>query len=201
MRARRFVPPAAAVLALSAIAAAQSFNVDYGDTFGTPSPAFGAAAGQAGPWNTITGLEDGPVALVDVAGRKTSVVIVPSLPFGAAATGNTEIPADDQPLLDDYFDLHSVPATFQIQGLAPGAYAIYTYAWAPDDSSYRTFIGIDGRRSVLVGGAWPGGFVEGITHARHVVGAAAGRPVNLTVLGLGHGTLNGIQIVRLGEAR
>jgi hypothetical protein len=188
-------------LSAAGAASAQSFNVDYGGGYGGPSDAYEAAARQPGVWNTITGLEADPVPLLDVDGRLTSVVIVPSLPFGESRTDFPALSGDDHALLDDYFDIHSTPSTFEIRGLAPGGYAVYTYAFAPDADDYRTIVGINGRRTVLVGGGWPGTFVEGITHARHVVGVAPGKPLDVTLLGIGHGTLNGFQIVRLGGSR
>lgn len=41
------------LIAVSPPMAAQNFNVDLGDYWGTPSDAFGAAPGQTGHWNTI----------------------------------------------------------------------------------------------------------------------------------------------------
>ena len=185
-------------LAAAGAASGQSFNVDYGSGYGSPSDAYGAAARQPGVWNTLTGLEAEPVPLFDVEGRPTTVVIVPSLPFGESRTDLPALSGDEHALLDDYFDIHSTPSTFEIRGLAPGGYALYTYAFAPDAGYYRTIVGVGGRRTVIVGGAWPGALVEGVTHARHVVGVAPGRPLTVTLLGIGHGTLNGFQIVRLG---
>src|SRR5262245_27515735 len=83
---RRLDSPLFVVLSLRAAgtATAQSFNVDFGDTFGTPADSFGAAVGQTGRWNSINGLEVGPVKLLDVNGNTTGVVLVFSLPFGQA---------------------------------------------------------------------------------------------------------------------
>jgi hypothetical protein len=178
--------------------AAQSFNVDFGDAFGTPADSFGAAVGQAGHWNSITGLEEEPPRLVDVRGNLTGVVLAFSLPFGQAQFDHPGTTGDDQALLDDYLDLHSVPATLEIRGLQAGAYALYTYAWAPDEPAFRTVVGVDGHRTEIIGGEWTGTYVEGVTHAIHIVGAAPDRPVIISLFGLGKGTLNGLQIVRIG---
>ena len=182
---------------LTATANAQSFNVDYGTQFGAPPTSYGAAAGQAGFWNEISGLEEGAVSLVDVDGRKTEVTIVPSLPFGQAGFDQPATVGDDQALMDDYFDLHSVPATFEIGGLTAGTYAVYTYLWAPDEPAFRTSLSVAGRPARLIGGAWPGGFHEGITHSRDVAHVDEGQSLVLAVFGIPKGTLNGLQLVKL----
>ena len=201
LRALRFAWIAAvfSVTVSAARASAQSFNVDYGTQFGIPSAHYGAAADQPGFWNEISGLEGDPVALVDVTGRKTAVTIVPSLPFGQAGFDQPATSGDDQALMDDYFDLHSVPATFEIRGLSAGTYAVYTYLWAPDEPAFRTSLSVANRPARLIGGAWPGGFREGITHSRDVVHVDDGASLLLAVFGIPKGTLNGLQLVKLSS--
>jgi len=187
---------------LAAGARAQSFNVDFGTQFGPPNTSYGAAAGQPGFWNERNGFEDESTTLVDVLGRKTAVTVAFSLPFGQAGFDNPATVGDDQALLDDYFDLHSVPATIEVRGLAKGAYAVYTYLWAPDSPDYRTSLSVSGRPARWIGGAWPGGLREGITHSRDVVQVPQGGTIVLSVFGLPKGSLNGLQIVQLsGDTR
>jgi len=52
---------------------------------------------------------------------------------------------------------------------------------------------------VLVGGEWPGGYREGITHAVHRSFTRAGDTVTFRLFGIGKGTLNGLQMVRRGR--
>jgi len=187
--------------ALATSLRAQSFNVDYGSQFGLPSASFGAAAEQAGFWNERTGLEDESTTLVDVRGEKTGVRIIPSLPFWQAGFDFPATTGDVQALMDDYFDLHSVPATFEVQGLAVGTYAVYTYLSAPDSPDFRTSLSVAGRPAKLIGGIWPGGFREGVTHSRDVVRVGSGESLVLSVFGLPKGTLNGLQLVQLSGSR
>jgi hypothetical protein len=188
---------AASVSALAARAQAQSFNIDLGTQFGAPSASYGAAAGQAGFWNERTGFEDETATLVDIQGHKTAVTLVPSLPFGQAGFDHPATSGDDQALMDDYFDLHSVPATFEVRGLAAGTYAVYSYLWAPDEALYQTSLSVAGRPARLIGGAWPGGFREGVTHSRDVVHVGASETLVLSVFGIPKGTFNGLQLVQL----
>ncbi len=199
-RTRGAASAAAAWLFLSGAALAQSFNVDYGSSTPAPSASYGAAAEQPGPWNAITGLEDRAVALVDVAGQQTAVTINPDLPFGPAAFNHPGTSGDAEALLDDYLDLHSVPAAFHVDGLQPGTYVVYTYAWAPDEAAFKTFVTVNGADTQIVGGKWPGGLRKSITHAVHVAGIAEGESLDIQTFGLGKGTLNGLQLVRMDTA-
>jgi len=183
----------------AALTFAQSFNLDFGAQFGAPSTSYGAAAGQPGFWNERTGFEDETATLVDIQGNKTALTIVPSLPFGQAGYDHPATTGDDQALMDDYFDLHSVPATFEIRGLAVGTYAVYSYVWAPDEAAFQTSLGIQGRPPRLIGGVWPGEFREGITHSRDVVRVVAGTPLVISVFGIPKGTFNGLQLVQLSR--
>ena len=201
MRLARLLILLAIAAGVSAPAAwSQSFNIDLGTQFGAPSPGYGAAASQPGFWNERNGFEDETATLVSVKGEKTAVTLVPSLPFGQAGFDFPGTTGDDQALLDDYFDLHSVPATFEIRGLAAGTYAVYTYAWAPDEAAFKTSVSLAGRPARLIGGAWPGGFQEGITHSRDVVRISPGGTIVIAVFGIPKGTMNGLQVVQLSRA-
>lgn len=54
---RAFV--AVAVFALVSPSLAQPLNIDFGTEFGGPADTFGAAAGQPGVWNTLSGAISG----------------------------------------------------------------------------------------------------------------------------------------------
>lgn len=170
-------------------------NIDHGTGAGDPRSTYGAASEQAGHWNIVQGggFDDAKL-LSDVGGDPTGVVLRQSLPFGAAQFDHPGTEGPDARLLDDYLDLNSTPSTFTLSGLPAGAYEVFVYAWAPDQPSLVTAVTI-GEESVLVSGAWPGGFAEGTTHARFDVEVASGEDLVVSMFGFISGTLNGMQIV------
>jgi hypothetical protein len=184
-------------LALCGAAAAQSFNIDVGfnaPPFGLPSPSFGAAAGQAGTWNAISPAPAGAQALVDLSGAATPATIMRTIGSPQSFSyDNVFVSGDDQLLMEDAHDIGISPsgAVWTIAGLAPGSYTVYTYAWAPDNIAYVTTV-----NGTPVGGAWPGGYAAGVTHAVHTFQVAAGGSIVLTMGATsGYGTFNGLQIV------
>jgi len=182
-------------------ARAQSFNVDFSELAGAPSPTYGAAAGQAGQWMTIPSFNSGGLfPLVDTSGIARPATIVPSLPNGPATFDHPATVGDDEALLDDYFDLRSAPTLIEVIGLDPGTYDVFVYTWAPDDGRFGTFVSIQGVDQGLIGGEWPGGLVEGITHSAERVTIGAGEPLGLNFFGITKGTLNGLQIVPVAPA-
>ncbi len=176
---------------------AQSINIDFGLDAGTPDAEFGAASLQSGNWHALTGFEDEPVMLLNVNGEPSGVTMVRSLPFGQSWTDHPATSDAVQALFDDYYDLHSVPCEFLFEGLHPGQYQVFSYAWAPDNDNFRTSIWYDGddANAQLVGGAWPGDFQTGITHALHTILVDDSRRNVMHAFGLVKGTLNGIQFV------
>ncbi len=104
--------------------------------------------------------------------------------------------------MDDALDLGSPGngAVFTITGLAAGDYTVYTYAWAPDDASFRTEVSVTPANEgpQLVGGTWPGSIqnAQGILYARHTLTLAPGGGILVgTSTVTGFGSLNGLQIV------
>lgn len=185
-----------AALAWAPAASAQSLNVDFGTAFGPPSDEYGAAADQPGVWNSLGGNDDAPQPLLDTRGDPSGVTVTPQLPSGPAFFDNPGTSGDDQSLMDDYLDLHSHPQTFTLSGLRAGAYTVYTYAWAPDDAAYYTFVDVNDKGGVPIGGEWPGHHQEGVTFARHTVQVGAGEDLVVYTFALLHGSLNGIQVVQ-----
>lgn len=187
----------ASVVAVSSPrSAAQSLNVDYGSAFGTPSALYRGAANQAGYWNAVD--SNGPPfpLLRDIEGKPTRVRVHEQLPFGPSSFDHPWTVGDDQALMDDYLDLHSTPHTFEITGLSAGTYSIYTYAWAPDSPLFATTVDIEGLGAQVIGGAWPGNHVRGVTFAKHDVVVKDGERVSVYTFGFTKGTLNGFQIVK-----
>ncbi|MCA8981882.1 MAG: hypothetical protein KDC14_17765 [Planctomycetes bacterium] len=188
----------ASILTLGATGAhAQSVNIDVSSA-GLPVPAstYGGGAAQPGVWNQAT------VGLItpclDLAGAPSAVSIDLSLIPFSFSFPNAGTTGDDELLMDDCADVQ-VPTSFAIIGLADGPYTVITYAWAPDDATYVTNVGIAGSVDPVqsIGGAWPGMQVLGVTYASHQVDVVGGSPVvvDLTSGGPGFYTLNGVQVV------
>jgi hypothetical protein len=192
-------------LILASPAAAQSLNVDIGlnTVFPVPSSTYGAAAAQPGSWNGVTGSVVGPVALVGLNGSPSGVSVTRSGLAGDFSHDNAGTTGEDDSLMDDCQDLGgagSGSTTWTFTGLSNGQYQVYTYAWAPDDGSYRTTVTVAGSAdpAQIVGGDWPGSHVQGTTFALHTVNVAAGT-LSVTAMTaddpmFGFGSLNGIQI-------
>lgn len=185
--------------AASSPAFGQAFNIDVGDNllYPVPSPSYGAAAGQPGVWNAVGGLTPVSGTLVDVNGVTTSVSYsgVGGISY---EWNNTHTFGDDQKLMDDAND-PGLGGQWTFSGLAPGVYRVYTYAWAPDNTTFRASVNVAGSPDPqqVEGGPWPsGGLTQGVTHAVHRVILAPGQSlvVNIGVV-VQFGTLNGLQIV------
>lgn len=105
--------------------ASMLFNIDFGSNNAAPSPAFGASALQPGVWNQMIGA---PLALVDVSGAATGVVI--SVPVADSFGGFGGSLAGDLGLLmsDNFFSSPGTPWSMTVSGLANGNYDFYYYA-------------------------------------------------------------------------
>ncbi len=195
-------------LALAAAASGQSFNVDIGVAAGVgagaPAVAFGAAAAQVGHWNNIVGAAAGPFALNNLGGFATPVTVertagVALFAFNSAcAVGNTEL------LMDDIEDVGPAGSTvtYTYEGLAPGRYTVFTYAWAPDNEGFRSTVTVPGALEgpQVVGGACPGAWVQGVTHARHTIILTSGVLDVIIDSTIGFGSVNGFQLQRAALA-
>ncbi|MFO1010206.1 MAG: hypothetical protein U1F29_09125 [Planctomycetota bacterium] len=198
--------------ALTTFASAQSFNVDFGvsPSFPVPSASFGAAAAKSGTWNALPVNAGVAQPLVDLTGVATSVTWTISGGVATAASSNlTGASVDDLALLGDVLDPGSVLRTVTISGLLPGEYEVTSYAIAPDDPNYRTAIDVVGSVEgvQIVGGAFPGSYVQGVTHALHHATLLVPQDLVITVQrtapppqGFNFGSLNGVQIVRLDSS-
>jgi hypothetical protein len=118
---------AAVLVAAGAAAAqpavAQRLNIDLGPHFATPSNAYGAAANQAGEWNTLgLGVTSN---LVGLDGAPTSV--------SATVTAGTDdgwddvCPGDSMALLADNIYTQGGTWTVTLTGIANGTYTVYLY--------------------------------------------------------------------------
>ena len=187
------------VLALAPSVRAQAINIDVNDFHGTPSSGFGAAAAQPGVWNNVPPTI-ATTPLVDLAGAATGASISVTGVAAAYQNNNAGTSGDDQALMDDISNPSPGGATWTISGLQPGAYILYTYGWAPDNPVFVSQItvtgSIDGAQTV--GGAWPNGYVQGVTHAKHRVNVVPGGTIAMFITAAGggsFGSLNGFQVV------
>ena len=176
---------------------AQAINVDFGMDAGVPPDAYAGAALQAGHWNVIVGNETGPFALADVSGAPTSVTILLSLPFGQVSwSGPFTLDAVNASLLNDALGLHSSPCDLEIDGLAPGRYALYTYAWNGASPAIKTLVSVEGKDGQEIGGQWFGAPREGFQYALHRVHVGNDGALHVLLRGVPQsGVLNGLQLV------
>ncbi|MEZ6017492.1 MAG: hypothetical protein R3F49_20430 [Planctomycetota bacterium] len=196
---------------VSGAAQAQTFNVDFGSgasVFGTPASTYGAASGQSGVWNALDsdafGVFYASSPLTTTTGAVSSVVLeidaLGSGGFFSLGVDEVNTTGDDQALMDDCY-YNGGPSTLTVRGLAPGNYRFFTYAMAPDNSSFFTGVEVVGSIDPLqsVGGDFSAGFAPGVTHAEHSVTVTTGAAVviNFTVSSQ-FDSINGLQITQLG---
>ncbi|MCP3917952.1 MAG: hypothetical protein GY711_20590 [bacterium] len=184
--------------------ARQAINLDAGDPAAPiPAETFGAAAGQVGTWNAFGNpLGTSPHTLSDpidaVTGLPATGVEITIDTYVANFTfDNPGTAGDDEALMDDLFDLGAGAARVTISGLADGDYEIYTYAWAPDSATFSTIVDVapSADPAQSIGGAWPGGYALGVTHALHTASVSAGGQIDIDLTTPDIGSLGGIQIV------
>lgn len=190
---------------LVSAASAQSINLDFGPNlpYGKPLLGYGGAAFQPGQWNQISG-NAGPYAgalggaIIDTAGQGTPAMV--RLTAGADFECNFTVGcngagppgSNDEALMDDCSRFQNA-SDLLIQGLDPGFYGVYVYAWAPDNAAAITVV--DG---VNVGGVWPGGQFAGLTYMQKaMVPVAQNVPLKIKLRGA-TGSLNGVQLVYFG---
>ncbi|MCP3915705.1 MAG: hypothetical protein GY711_09130 [bacterium] len=193
-------------LALPALGHSQSVFVDFGSTsvcngtVNVPTCTYAAAGGLSGTWNSYVATTGPSLALIHntctpvSAGATVAATVTNSCFLGSPAMGN------DAALMEDYDTV--VSETYVFDGLVPGVYDVYTYAWLPN-SSTTTIIDVHGSGSQTVGGAaWTVPMSPLLHYAHHVVS-----PINTTITveasaatPFSTGAVNGIQVVlRAGQ--
>ncbi len=200
----------------SSIALAQgpSLYMDVGSLtfgFGVPSNTFAAAAPQPGVWNALdsdlaVGLQSYITPpLVDINGVTTGVTVEWATTGGGLLDFEFDEPnttGDDQALMDDIgYELG--PHEFRYRGLPAGQYDVYTYAMAPDSAAFESSVEVIGSFDPIqnVVGAFPNGYVLGVTHAFHTVNVTAGLDLVVLVdIASGNNSVNGIQVVPTGPS-
>jgi hypothetical protein len=198
--------PSAFALALAVLvtdvrfAQSQAVNVDFGDAESAPATTY-AGVGNAGTWNTIgvlppgqraslVGLDGAPIAM-RIYGVGGSAMLVHD---DAATSG------DDAALLDDMLIGFNNPLDVCIwfEAMTEGEYEVITYALTPGTASLQSRVRVDDATPgpIMVGGAFGGSHVEGVTYARHVVQTIDGKIGLHSGLygGLIQSGMNGIQL-------
>jgi hypothetical protein len=189
-----------ALFALAPASLAQSFNIDVGDNliiFPTPLDTYVGAANQPGRWNdshtpystSLVNLDGSPSSATTSSTASWSYNYFPS-----SLTG------EDRNFMIDIQNLPNLggPWTWTFSGLSNGSYALYTYAWAPENNGNQTrvTVPISSDPPQDVGGLWVGSpHVLGVTYALHHFNVMSGSFV-VQVEGLaGHdGSVNGFQL-------
>jgi hypothetical protein len=201
-----FAVAAIGLALVPALAAAQAFNIDFGGPESVPSPAY-AAAGLAGAWNAVPVLQAGlRHPLVDLAGAPSNARIYQIGGSTMLVHDDGATQGDDQALLDDMYLSNNNPLDLciWIENLTNGPYEVLIYALTPGDPALQSRVRVDDGvpGPIMVGGAWSGQHVHGVSYARHVVTIANG------VIGLHSGLIqsllqsgiNGIQVRPVGGA-
>lgn len=195
---------------LPGLAAAQAFNLDFGEPDHKPPDGY-AAAGHAGFWNAFPA--DHGSTTSDLIAVDGSVTTVSVRQLGGLDTVHTDDPTTagaDAALLDDFLVTfrEDLETCLFFEHLEPGPYEVLIYAWMPGDPTVESYTDVDqepGNPHSRVGGSWTGEHELSITYSRHLVDVAADGILNLHagiapdgVAALG-AALNGVQIWPAGS--
>jgi hypothetical protein len=198
--------PLAAVLLLAAPAAAQSLNIDFGPASSLPPATYGGV-GRAGTWSTFESLPTNVrFALVDLFGRAIPARLYNN---GGTALLTSPIPGasgGDAALMNDMFLSFNNPTDLclWVEHLQAGTYDVIIYALTPDDPTRLSRVRVDSGSPgpTMVGGAWPGSHVAGVTYATFTVSVSADGTIGLHS-GLAGANIqsgiNGLQLIRHEE--
>ena len=184
-----------AAAAASTAAWGPGINIDFGDGAGVPPPGYGGA-GAPGIWNGIAA-EPGTHPLVGLNGDPLAATIT-LMNFSGALDDPGTSGSDEQLLDDGLFGLGDVVSFLTIDGVANGTYQVIAYAWTPTiDTDFTTvMVGEEFNPSLIVGGPWPGGLEEGVTHVTFEI-VVTDELIRLGFVGnivATSGFLNGLQI-------
>ena len=210
---------ALALLPLTPAVHGQAFNVDVGSpTLNQPAGPYRAAGAQSGHWNSFgnTGnVFPHQQNLTDVAGNATSVTLelIPASGGNPAlfeSWSNSQTVGSDSALMDDFFKVEGTTNETRVvfRNLAPGAYAIFTYAnhlltqysWATYTSCLQS-----SEPTLLQYGQWIGIHAHQLSYVRHTANTQNGT-IELRLAAYSDGFtvpqafLNGLQVVPLDNA-
>lgn len=192
------------VSVLGAGAHAQSFNVEWGSLDSSPPASYGGV-GLPGVWNTFD--EMVPIQRYPLVGLDGSPIAADIMNIGFDVVESADIPGTsggDEALLDDCFTSFNDPidGCIFMRFLEPGDYEVILYGIAPDDSTLLSRLRIDQNTEdpELVGGAWTGGHVDGVTYMSQIATVGVDGRLDFHS-GLPSGNirsvLNGMQVIKL----
>lgn len=195
------------VVAASALpAAAQSINIDFGTPGTIPAQTY-AAAGRPGSWNTFESLPTNQrFPLVNLYGQPIGARIYNNGATAMLSANNPGTFGGDEALMDDMILSFNNPtdACIWVENLLSGTYQVLMYAMTPNDPTLFSRVRVDDGSPgpIMVGGAWPGSHVHGVTYARFTVAVSAGGTIGMHS-GLAGANiqsgLNGIQLIRQSD--
>jgi hypothetical protein len=192
----------AAIAAPARIAGAQSINVSFGHTSDGPAASY-AAAGTAGVWNTVTGIDGSTFDMVGLDGHATGVTMTQSPTTTTLSGSDPSVSGDDAKLLNTGLDTTGAETCLAFAGMAAGDYEVLVYAWTPNQPSVKSRTRQDSAPATIdVGGAWTGDHVEGVTYARYMVtvGHDGALPAHSGLApNMPSAALNGVQIRSLSQ--
>ncbi len=200
----------AALVLFAGTASAQSFNVDLnassGNGSGVPSASYGAAAGQAGTWNSITNASAATVGLQKIDGSASSVNLTWNKGTAISGIFDSGITGDNAKLEQDgQFMTSFGTLQYTFSNMAAGTYAVYTYAGTPNSPSNESGVTVTGSTSSYqyVGANLANDFMPGDTHAIHIVTVAAGGSIVVKVSDSfnGNASCSGLQVRKIDDAR
>ncbi|MDF1836754.1 MAG: hypothetical protein P1V35_02700 [Planctomycetota bacterium] len=171
-----------------------------------PAQTYAAAAGQAGVWNRfwLTGqvppLSSG--LLLDLDNNLTTVSIeITSGPTNFISSNNMPFASgDDALLLANGLSMTPFDSGihFQIHGLPPGRYRMYTYGLIPDLWGGTVVSAANEIKQTQWFGSFEHGYIEDATHTIHTLVVQPGVPVDASAWPIttnDDGCISGIQIV------
>lgn len=168
--------PAISALVFASTAAAQNLNVDVDFRGsppeiggGVPSPSFGGPGERPGFWNSLLPFTSSPVPLFDLGGSPTSARVSMTGSGGALGFNNPNISGDFKLLMADAERVSDV-LTYNLTGLQPGSYRVFTLAVPPGGEFASTTIRIPGSISgdQTVSGSMQANFFQHLlTHSVH----------------------------------
>ncbi len=134
-------------------------NIDFGQ-YGIPSSSYGAASGQAGPWNAVA--ESGSTSgLIDITGAITTAAVEA---YGKFNGYQALPPGNEQRLLGDmYHRPYLDPTAWRVAltGLQKGRYDVYYYA--PAHPMTTGEVAVNTIRAPSLPGAPTGDLIAGVS--------------------------------------
>jgi hypothetical protein len=177
-------------------------NIDFDDGGSRPDSSY-AAAGQAGFWNLLDGLDETPVGgFIDGQGLSppwlSELTLSADQGMGTTSPHAQPFSHEDADLLGDYLVSGRNDAEILLAGLPEGDYSLLLYFVGRQDYSRATdaslTVGSTAPQATTVSGTWGDEFAENISHARFTFTVGAEDPVSISFSSPGDAFINGLQL-------